>query len=222
MIQKSYGTANGLHIHGVSYDDIQGRIYVTIGDGDLEGSHILWSDDLGATWNGNLYKKTFAMPIQTQSVYMQSLQVYPFSNHLLISSDALAQGFFLMNRTSKNEIPEISWLYDITKTGESRLWDGNGGVSYKPYMISNMANFSQNQPTFFATAVHYNSEFLAGLRTKVLATSDGLNFFTVWELKESEINAGTSPSCEVYATQNYLFIKQFGRTGKLGYLKFNI
>ena len=102
------------------------------------------------------------------------------------------------------------------------MWDGNGGVSYKPYMISNMANFSQNHPTFFATAVHYNSEFLAGLRTKVLATSDGLNFFTVWELKESEINAGTSPSCEVYATQNYLFIKQFGRTGKLGYLKFKV
>ena len=63
---------------------------------------------------------------------------------------------------------------------------------------------------------------MAGLRNKVVATYDGLNFFTVWELKGTEINNVTSPSCEVYATINYLFIKQFGRTAKLGYLKFKV
>ena len=222
MVQKSYGTANGLHIHGVSYDDIQGRIYVTIGDGGLEGSHILWSDDLGVTWKGHLYKKTFAMPRYTISTYSQSLQVYPFSNHLLVTSDELAQGFFLMNRTSKNEIPEISWWYDITKTGESKFWDEGAGISFKPYMISNHSKFSENQPLYFATAVHHNSDLIAGLRNKVVATYDGLNFSTVWELKGPEVNNGISPMSEVYATQNYLFIKQLGRTGKLSYLKFKV
>jgi hypothetical protein len=65
-------------------------------------------------------------------------------------------------------------------------------------------------------------DLMAGLKNKVVATYDGLNFSTVWELKGTEINNGTSPMSEVYATQNYLFIKQFGRTGKLGYLKFKI
>ena len=89
-------------------------------------------------------------------------------------------------------------------------------------MISNHSKFSENQPLFFATAVHHNSDLMAGLRNKVFATYDGLNFFKVWELKGSETNSGTSPISEVYSTKNYLFIKQFGRTGKLGYLKFKV
>ena len=219
LVQKAYGVASGLHIHGVSYDYFTGRIYVCIGDAGLNGSHILWSDDLGATWKGNLYQMKVAMSYGTDNVIMQALKVIPFENHLVVESDATAQGFFYMERTAKDAIPSISWLYDPTKYGESKLWDEGNGISFKPFMISNNSRFEENYPMLFATAIHNSTDMMAGVRMKVIATWDGINFWNIWEVLGAQINASTSFKTEVYSTKNFIYILSEGRVGKQKYVK---
>lgn len=219
MVQQPYGVANGLHIHGVSYDYFGKRIYVCIGDAGLNGSHILWSDDLGATWKGNLYQMKAAMSYGTDTVILQALKVIPFENHLVVESDATAQGFFYMERADKDKIPTISWLHDITKQYDSKLWDQGAGISFKPYMISNNSRFNESYPMLFATAIHTSADQMAGVRMKVIATWNGISFWNIWEIIGTQINSSTAFKSEVYSTKNYIYILSEGRVGKNKYVK---
>lgn len=219
MVQQPYGVGTGLHIHGVSYDYFGKRIYVCIGDAGLNGSHILWSDDLGATWKGNLYQMKAAMSYETVNVVMQSLKVIPFENHLVVESDATAQGFFYMERTDKDKIPTLSWLHDITKQYDSKLWDEGAGISFKPYMISNNSRFNESYPMLFATAIHTSADQMAGIRMKVIATWNGISFWNIWEILGTQINSSTAFKSEVYSTKNYIYILSEGRVGKNKYVK---
>ena len=160
-----------------------------------------------------------AMSYGTDNVIMQALKVIPFENHLVVESDATAQGFFYMERTDKDSIPTISWLYDPTKYGESKLWDQGAGISFKPYIISNNSRFEENYPMLFATVIHSTDDMMAGLRMKVIATWDGINFWNIWEVLGAQINASTSFQTEVYSTKNYIYILSEGRVGKNKYVK---
>ncbi|MFV0391313.1 MAG: hypothetical protein ACK5KP_05440 [Paludibacteraceae bacterium] len=220
MVQRSYGITTGIHIHGVSYDHYADRIYVCIGDGGTSGSHILWSDNLGTSWKGNLYQQTFSMPpAHNEPCIMQALKVIPFENHLVVLSDAFAQGFFYLERTENDKIPALSWLHDISKTNESKFWDEGFGISFKPYMIGNISRMSKNNPMFLSTLLHSNADLQSGVKMCVVATWDGLSFWRIWEIDTATADANTNAYCTVVSDNEHIFIRSKGRVGKNDYVK---
>jgi hypothetical protein len=86
-------------------------------------------------------------------------------------------------------------------------------------MISNNSRFEENYPMLFATAIHNSTDMMAGVRMKVIATWDGINFWNIWEVLGAQINASTSFKTEVYSTKNFIYILSEGRVGKQKYVK---
>ena len=105
------------HIHSCCYDEIFDRIWLVMGDDKYQATGIYWSDDQGKTWSRK--SLLFNYSDIDKGPYSQMLQVVSLDNCVLFGTDGWGNGIFRYNRGSKEEIPEIEFVFawSPNKTG---------------------------------------------------------------------------------------------------------
>ena len=90
---------------------------LVMGDDKYQATGIYWSDDQGKTWSRK--SLLFNYSDIDKGPYSQMLQVVSLNNCVLFGTDGWGNGIFRYNRGSKEEIPEIEFVFawSPNKTG---------------------------------------------------------------------------------------------------------
>ena len=159
------GYINNGHIHGSSYDPIFNRIWATTGDG-YTNSYILWSDDLGATWNRT--QTAFKDENGTVSQHTQFTGVLVSDEFVLFNHDSPRSGVYRYNRGKKSETPIVEWVADITDHSKNEI--------AKNTQYSGSALVYKKGVFYCLCGWHDSTVANEGVLGKIIVSKDGYNW----------------------------------------------
>lgn len=163
----------GVHMHGVLFDEYWNRIWVSHGDGVYGSNGLYYSDDLGKTWTSAL---------ETQGPgrnYAQTVHMVSMPTCILLGSDSSPNGIHRISR-SQGKFPAQGY-YDIDTNAYLIPNQEAGKLNHLCHSVSKPTHLP-DMPVVFG----FGAEVRAGYST-VVATFDGWSFFEVWI--DSEINS---------------------------------
>lgn len=156
----------GVHIHGVAFDEYWNRIWVSHGDGFRGTNGLYYSDDFGTTW-------VSALETQNKGVnFSQTVHIVPMKTCVLFASDSYPNGIHRIDR-AQGKNPTQGW-YDIDTTAYL-LEDQLEQLNYLCHSVS-QPKFLPDMPVTFA----FGAETQTGY-SQVVATFDGWTFFPLWK-----------------------------------------
>lgn len=169
------GGNSNFHVHGVTYDPIYNRIWVSTGDAGTNylGRTALWyTDDDGLTWTRMQTKGTNLLDSPSG---IQPMGVVVSKDYVLVGTDSATDGLYRYSRKNKVEVPELEavYWYKDTYSNIMRVIFGGSAVTKEGYIYS---VFFPNTPTNYSKGV-------------INFTIDGINFK---EIYFDEINNETS------------------------------
>lgn len=156
----------GVHIHGVAFDEFWNRIWVSHGDGSSGTNGLYYSDDLGATW-------VSALETQNKGInFSQTVHIVPMKTCILFGSDSYPNGIHRIDR-AQGKNPTKGW-YDIDTTAYL-LENQSDRLNYLCHSVS-QPKYLPDMPVTFA----FGAETQTGY-SQVVATFDGWTFFPLWK-----------------------------------------
>lgn len=158
---------NHQHLHGVAWDPYWDRIWLTFGDnmGGLGSTGILYSDNLGETWQTARF---YSGPSVTPS--NQDVGIVPMPNAILFATDSWPNGIQRINRIAgKNATSyEIEQAYTINP--------GVNDLTHLCQAIRKVEREGGDGPVLFG----FGAE-TAVAPSCIIATYDGFSFTKLWE-----------------------------------------
>ena len=150
----------GMHLHGVAWDEYWDRIWVTFGD-DTNGT--VFSDDLGATWQTADWGSSASAPGQHQAV-----GIAPLPGCILFGSDGAPNGVWRIDREagkhSGSYVIEDAWTIPADR------------LTHLCQAILRVPQAGGTDVWLFG----FGTETRAGY-TQIVATRDGFKFTKIWE-----------------------------------------
>ena len=188
----------GIHQHGVAWDPVWDRIWLTFGD-DKDGWK--FSDDLGETWHFAKYDDYASAP-------MQAVGIYPTKDAILFASDGSPNGLWRIPRSQGKHTgfyePEVAFAFN----DQSRL----------THLCHAIYQRSPDHPVLFG----YGAETQA-MPSRVIATHDGYEVCDVWEdTFISEAGRGLRSLIGPTARGNLIWEKQDAEHGGSGRLRYTV
>jgi len=161
LASKGRSTPTGNHVHGVTWDPYWDRIWVTFGD-DTNG--ILYSDDLGATWETAFYGAVNNDPYQV-------VGIIAMPKAILFGTDVAPNGVQRIDRAQGKH----TGAYPIE---QAYTIPGDDGVTRKHLCqaIHRVRREGDDGPVLFGFSSETNPA-----PSFIVATYDGFNFKLLWQ-----------------------------------------
>lgn len=188
--------SNG-HVHGSSYDPIFNRIWASTGDG-YTNTYVLWSDDLGATWN------KVQAPFKDENgqihQHTQFVGILTGNDFVLFNHDSPRSGLYRYNRGKKSDTPIFEWAADVTDHSKNEI--------AKPTQYSGTAMQYEDGVYYAAMGWHDSAVADTGVLGKIIVSKDGYNWEVFYQDKINPVtNRGylTANSNLIINRENVMF-----------------